>query len=226
MCDAQFPKCFHAPSNVIEYYGKTNPNVWLEDDRLAYRAGGADNDLFIIQFLPIYLTDSTRAWLDHLSRNMIDSWEDLKEIFTGNFQGTYVRPDNPWDLKSCRQKSGGSLREYIWCFSRNCHELPKVGDTNVISAFWSSTTYQTLVHKLDRDQPKATKELHDIATRHASGEEAVGAIFVEGDGKTVPSSSQRAPSKATGKGAKKGAKDGKKGAKAAPPMGHSYYQLQ
>jgi hypothetical protein len=31
-----------------------------------------------------------RAWLDHLSRNMIDSWEDLKEIFMGNFQGMYV----------------------------------------------------------------------------------------------------------------------------------------
>jgi hypothetical protein len=47
--------------------------------------GGADDDLFIIQFLPIYLADSARAWLDHLTRNVIDSWEDLWEIFTGNF---------------------------------------------------------------------------------------------------------------------------------------------
>jgi hypothetical protein len=41
--------------------------------------------LFIIQFLPIYVVDMARAWLDHLPRNTIDSWEDLKEIFTGNF---------------------------------------------------------------------------------------------------------------------------------------------
>jgi hypothetical protein len=34
------------------------------------------------------------------------------------------------------------------------------------------------VHDLDRDQPKTTKELLNIATRHASGEEAVGAIFM------------------------------------------------
>jgi hypothetical protein len=69
--------------------------------RLACRAGRADNDLFIIQFLLIYLANSARAWMDHPSRKVIDIWEDLKEIFTSNFQGTYVRPGNPWDLKSC-----------------------------------------------------------------------------------------------------------------------------
>jgi hypothetical protein len=53
------------------------------------------DDLYIIQFLPIYLFDSARAWLDHLSRNIIDSWEDLREIFTGSFQGTYMHPGNP-----------------------------------------------------------------------------------------------------------------------------------
>jgi hypothetical protein len=25
-------------------------------------------------------------------------WDDLWEVFTGNFQGTYVCPGNPWDL--------------------------------------------------------------------------------------------------------------------------------
>jgi hypothetical protein len=64
--------------------------------------GGANDNLFIIQFLPIYLADMDRAWLNHLPKNMIDSWEDLKEIFTDNFQGTYMWPGNTWDLKSCR----------------------------------------------------------------------------------------------------------------------------
>jgi hypothetical protein len=95
MHDACFPKRFQAPNNIVKYDDMTNPNVWLEDYRLSCRAGGADNDLFIIQFLPIYLADTSRAWLDHLPRNSIDCWEDLKEIFIGNFQGTYVRPGNP-----------------------------------------------------------------------------------------------------------------------------------
>jgi hypothetical protein len=73
MCDACFLKRFRASNNVVKYDGKTNPNVWLEDYHLACRAGGADDDLFIIQFLPIYLANMTRDWLDQLPRNMIDS---------------------------------------------------------------------------------------------------------------------------------------------------------
>jgi hypothetical protein len=53
------------------YDGKTNPSVWLEDYRLVCRAVGAGTDFFIIQFLPIFLADSTRVWLDHLLRNII-----------------------------------------------------------------------------------------------------------------------------------------------------------
>jgi hypothetical protein len=92
--DTCFPKCFWAPNNVVKYDGKTNTNIWLEDYHLTCMAGGSDDDVFIIKFLPIYLTDTARAWPDHLSRNMIDSWEDLKDIFTVNFQGTYVGQAN------------------------------------------------------------------------------------------------------------------------------------
>jgi hypothetical protein len=52
VCDARFPKCIWALSNVIKYDSKTNPNVWLEDYRLVCKAGGVDDDLFIIKFLP------------------------------------------------------------------------------------------------------------------------------------------------------------------------------
>jgi hypothetical protein len=38
------------------------------------------------------MANTARAWLDHLPKNMIDCWEDLKELFTGNFQGMYMRP--------------------------------------------------------------------------------------------------------------------------------------
>jgi hypothetical protein len=53
---------------------------------------GVDSDLFIIKLLPIYLANTSRAWIDHLCRNSIDCWEDIMEIFTGNFQGTYIQP--------------------------------------------------------------------------------------------------------------------------------------
>ena len=105
------------------------------------------------------------------------------EIFVGNFQGTYKRPGNPWDLKNYRQKADETLHGYIRRFSQQCNELPNVADADVIGAFLSGTTCESLIHKLGRRGPRTTKELLDIATSHASGEEAVGAIFDRPDGK-------------------------------------------
>jgi hypothetical protein len=48
-----------------------------------------------------------------MPRNISDSWDNLREIFTSNFQGTYVRPGDPWDMKGCQQKPGKSLQDYI-----------------------------------------------------------------------------------------------------------------
>jgi hypothetical protein len=41
--------------------------------------------MFIIRLLPIYLADMSRDWLNHLPKNSIDCWEDLNEVFIGNF---------------------------------------------------------------------------------------------------------------------------------------------
>ena len=101
----------------------------------------------------------------------------------GNFQGTYKRPRNPWELKNYHQKAGETLCGYIRCFSRQCNELPNVADADIIGAFLSGTTCESLVHKLGRKCPRTTKELLDIATSHASREEAVRAIFDRLNGK-------------------------------------------
>jgi hypothetical protein len=162
---------------VPKYNGETNPDVWLEDYRLACRTGGATSDFFIIRHLPLYLADPARAWLEHLPAGRIDSWADLRDVFIGNFQGTYARPGNPWDLRSCRQKKDESLRDYIRRFSKQCTESPHAADADVISAFSFGTRCKSLIHKLGRKKPRTTKELLDLATDHADGEEAVAAIL-------------------------------------------------
>jgi hypothetical protein len=84
-----------------------------------------------------------------------------------------VRPGNSWDLRSCRQQPGESLRDYIRRFSKQRTELSNVTDSDVIGAFLAGTTYRDLVSKL----PTRASELMDIATKFASGQEAVEAIF-------------------------------------------------
>jgi hypothetical protein len=61
-----------------------------------------------------------------------------------------------------------------------------VANADIISAFWLGTMCHTLVHELSHDKPNNTKELVDIATWHASGEEAVGATFILGNAKWPP----------------------------------------
>ena len=104
-------------------------------------------------------------------------------VFVGNFQGTYVRPGNSWDLKGCRQKPDESLRDFIRRFSKKCTELPRVGDSEIVQAFLSGTSCRDLVRELGRNVPTTAAALLDIATNFASGEEAVGAIFPNSDAK-------------------------------------------
>jgi hypothetical protein len=88
-----------------------------------------------------------------------------------------VRPGNSWDLRSSRQQPGESLRDYIPRVSKQRTELPNVIDSDVIGAFLVGTTCRDLVSKLGRKSPTRASELMDIATKFASGQEVVEAIF-------------------------------------------------
>ena len=68
---SRVPSKYRPPTNITKYGGETDPGLWLEDYRLAYRTGGAKSDVFIIRNLPLYLTDSARTWLEHLPTDKI-----------------------------------------------------------------------------------------------------------------------------------------------------------
>jgi hypothetical protein len=99
---APFPTQFRTPTTVTKYSGESKPELWLADYRLACQLGGTDDDNLIIRNLPLFLFDAARAWLEHLPPVQISNWDNLVKAFADNFQGTYVRPGNSWDLRSCR----------------------------------------------------------------------------------------------------------------------------
>jgi hypothetical protein len=202
---APFPARFRAPTTITKYSGETRPELWLADYRLACQLGGTDDDNLIIRNLPLFLSDAARAWLEHLPPAQISDWDDLVKAFAGNFQGTYVRPRNSWDLQSCRQQPGESLQEYIRWFSKQRTELSNITDSEVIGAFLAGTTCRDLVSKLGRKTPTKASELMDIATKFASGQEAVEAIFRK-DKWPQGRQKEDAPKASVQRGAKKKAK--------------------
>jgi hypothetical protein len=70
--------------------------------------------------------------------------------------------------------------------------------------------------------PWCTISAINIATRHASGEEAVGAVFVQNSGKVALGIGRGMPTTATDKGTKRGVESDNRVAKAVAPMSHSH----
>jgi hypothetical protein len=218
---ANFPQRFRQPTTIVKYNGETNPRVWLNDYRLACQLGGATSDEVIIRNLPLHLADSARMWLEHLPASQIHNWDDLVCTFVGNFQGTYVRPGNSWDLRSCTQKPGESLRDFIRLFSKRCTELPSVVQSKIVHAFLEGTTCRDLVRELGRSPPVDSNELFDITTSFASGEKVVGAIFDGKKGKRVDDAPTEGSKSKEPRQKNKRGKKGKKPRREAREQGHN-----
>jgi hypothetical protein len=80
-----FPTRFRTPTTITKYSGETRPELWLVDYRLACHLGGTDDDNLIIRNLPLFLSDTARAWLEHLPPWQISNWDNLVQAFAGNF---------------------------------------------------------------------------------------------------------------------------------------------
>ena len=199
------PNPFRPPTSIAKYNGETKPELWLTDFRLACQLGGArGHDRAIIRQLSLFLSDTARRWLEELPANQIHGWVDLVKVFKGNFKGTYIQPDDSWDLSKYKQKSGETLREYARRFSKQRTELPHIPDHDVILAFVSGTTSRDLVRELGRNRPQTVDELMDVVANYAAGEEAVGAFFsCEGGKGKSPADDDEGPNRGPKKNKKK-----------------------
>jgi hypothetical protein len=83
--------------------------------------------------------------------------------------------------------------------------LPNITDSDVIGAFLTGTTCRDLVSKLGCKTPTKASELMDIATKFASGQEAVEAIFRK-DKQPQGIQKEDAPEASVQRGSKKKAK--------------------
>ena len=186
--NAAFPDRFRV-NGVERYTGETQPDIWLSDYRIACRTSGG-SDLAAVHCLPLHLADSARAWLDSLPPGCINSWADLEVHFVDNFQGTYNRPGNAWDLHSCTQGEDETLRDYIRRFSKKKNSLPNIREGDVITAFSNGVRSADLIHKIARKNPQTTRQLFDIANGFATGEEAVRSKGGKGRTQDAPESSK------------------------------------
>ena len=100
------------PGPIESYDGSTNPVEFLQIYTTTIEAAGGDEKV-MANYLPTVLKGSARTWLVNLRKGSIYSWEELCDVFQGNFQGTYKRPQKKQDLYHIAQLEKETLREYI-----------------------------------------------------------------------------------------------------------------
>ena len=55
------------------------------------------------------LKDGARSWLLNLPLGSISSWDEMRDRFVANFQGTRDRPPAAGDLRRIKQQPGETL---------------------------------------------------------------------------------------------------------------------
>ena len=59
------------------------------------------------------LKDGARSWLLNLPQGSISSWDEMRDRFVANFQGTRDRPPAASDLRRIKKQLGETLQKYI-----------------------------------------------------------------------------------------------------------------
>jgi hypothetical protein len=77
-------------SGIERYDGSTNPAEWLEVYQLAIEDTRGVSYV-MANYLPIYLSSSTRTWLLGLPTGSVRCWHHLCRLFTNNIYATCAR---------------------------------------------------------------------------------------------------------------------------------------
>jgi hypothetical protein len=102
------------------------------------------------------------TWLESLSNNSIDSWEQLKKVFIDNFQGAMARAGTHHDLAQCKQERNELLRSYTGHFFDVRATITNISEEEIIDCFYNGITDPGIYRDFGRNRPKTVAGLRDM----------------------------------------------------------------
>jgi hypothetical protein len=118
------------------------------------------------------LKEGARSWLLNLPVKSISSWDELRERFISNFEGTRDRAPAIGDLRRIKQQPGETLRKYVQRFTNVSIKIPKVSDEAIISAFTDGVRDVRMKEELAMHEDMCSAlEMFNLATKCAKAEE-------------------------------------------------------
>ena len=91
------------------YDGTANPAEFLQLYELSIEAANGDEKL-MANWFPMALKDGARSWLLDLQHGSIFSWDEMRDRFVANFQGTRDRLPAAGDLRPSSNNQGRPSR--------------------------------------------------------------------------------------------------------------------
>jgi hypothetical protein len=154
------------------HYDRTpNPAEFLQLYQLSIEAASGDEKV-MANWFPMALKDGARSWLLNLPAESISSWEELRERFISNFEGTRDHAPAVGDLRRIKQQPGETLRKYIQHFTNVCIKIPKVSDEAIISVFTDVVRDVKMKEELAMHEDLSLAlEMFNLATKCARAEE-------------------------------------------------------
>jgi hypothetical protein len=131
------------PIRITKYDGKQTPQQWLRCYSTAIEVAGGSNTTKVVYFL-MPLETAPLMWLESLRKDSIDSWDDLKAVFTDNFQGAITRVGTHHDLSQCQQERNKLMRSYTHRFFDTSATIANISKQDVINRFRNGISDQTL----------------------------------------------------------------------------------
>jgi hypothetical protein len=95
----------------------------------------SDNFDHMAAYFPLMLGDTPSLWLNNLPAGSITSWADLSQAFTSNFEATYNRRPDAFNLGRVTMKTGEQLRDYTNRFFENRNTCVGVRDDQVVDSY-------------------------------------------------------------------------------------------
>jgi hypothetical protein len=116
-------------------------------------------------------------WLESLSNNSIDSWEQLKKVFIDNFQGAIARAGTHHDLAQCKQERNKLLRSYTCRFFNVRATIANISEEDIIDCFYNGITDPGIYRDLGQNRPKTVVGLRDMMHDWSEQEEKMQERF-------------------------------------------------
>jgi hypothetical protein len=117
--------------------------------------------------------DAPSLWLNNLLAGSITSWANLSQAFTSNFQATYNRLGNAFNLGRVTIKTNKRLYEYTNQFFENRNTCIGVKDDQVIEIYKKGVKDHKIFEKIHESGATIVASLMDVVNKLINTNEAL-----------------------------------------------------